>query len=178
MKAGPAGGHTRGFAPLAGDNAHSLILGSLPSVQSVEVRQYYGNPRNAFWNIMSELYGTSDELDYARRVELLTQRGIAVWDVLASSVRPGSLDADIDERTAVVNEFATFFASQPRLRRVFFNGKAAARIYRRRVLPDLTENFSYLDYETLPSTSPAYAAMSFTAKLEHWSVLRGNYDVP
>ena len=174
----PARDITEGFPPLAASGAHTLILGSLPGVQSVLARQYYGNPRNAFWRIMGELYRAHGDLEYTDRAEILGLNGIAVWDVLASSVRPGSLDADIDETTATVNDFAAFFASQPDIRRVFFNGRAAAKIYRRRVLPELPEKYLHLHYATLPSTSPAYAAMRFDAKLAQWSVIKGETDVP
>ncbi|MGO9283590.1 MAG: hypothetical protein ACLP75_11505 [Mycobacterium sp.] len=45
----------RGFPPVVSDTAELLILGSFPSVRSLAVRQYYGNPRNAFWPITSAL---------------------------------------------------------------------------------------------------------------------------
>jgi hypoxanthine-DNA glycosylase len=44
-----------GFPPVVDDAARLLILGSFPSVQSLSARQYYGNPRNAFWPITSAL---------------------------------------------------------------------------------------------------------------------------
>src|ERR1700734_1979778 len=45
-----------GFPPVVDDNADLLILGSFPSVQSLATPQYYGNPRNAFWQITGELF--------------------------------------------------------------------------------------------------------------------------
>jgi len=54
---------------------------------------------------------------------------------------------------------------------VFFNGKKAADIYRREVLPIVEKKGSEKSYRTLPSTSPAHAAISYAEKLEKWSVV-------
>ena len=82
-----------GFPPIASTDAKILILGSLPGQRSLELAQYYAHRQNAFWRIMAELFGV--EGDYANRCRQLMAHRIAVWDVLASSVRPGSMDADI-----------------------------------------------------------------------------------
>ncbi len=158
------GTSSTGFPPIAGSDARILILGSLPSRCSLEVSQYYAHPRNAFWRIMEALVGA--EGDYPARCRALTAAGIAVWDVLQSSVRPGSLDADIRLDTARPNDFAAFFDRHPGVRRVGLNGRKAEELYRRLVLPELT--LPAQELIALPSTSPAHAAMSFDKKLEIW----------
>lgn len=163
-----AGRPTTGFPPIADGRASVLVLGSLPSRRSVRERQYYAHPQNAFWRIMDCLVGAGPALPYPERVRRLTGAGIAVWDVLASSVRPGSMDADIDEATAVPNEFGRFLATHRRIRRVCFNGRKAADMFRRIVLPAEDAPWPVLEYRTLPSTSPAYASMRFEDKLAAW----------
>ena len=162
----------RGFAPIARAGAKSLVLGSLPSQMSLRNQQYYGNPRNNFWQLMGALFAAGPELPYAERAARLTACGVAVWDVLQSSVRPGSLDSAIDQKTAVANDFASFFAGHPDIRLVCFNGQKAAQLFARLVATDLDPLYGKLRYETLPSTSPAHAAMSFGQKLERWSILK------
>ena len=153
-----------GFAPVSDAEARTLILGSLPSQRSIDCNEYYAHPRNAFWPVMAELLGATGS--YEDRCRVLRQNHIAVWDVLASSVRPGSLDSDIDLATAEVNDFEAFFAGHPAIERICFNGQAAAQIFARRVALQVScENLRML---TLPSTSPAYAAMKFERKLELW----------
>ena len=43
-----------GFEAVAGPDARVLILGTLPSAVSLATGQYYAQPRNAFWHIISQ----------------------------------------------------------------------------------------------------------------------------
>ena len=160
-----------GFEPLLGRQPKVLVLGSMPSVASLEEQRYYAKPQNSFWRIMGELFAAGVDLDYSERVSKLTAMGVAVWDVLASCIRPGSLDSAIEMTSIEVNDFAGLFAEQPQLRHVFFNGRKAEQIYTRRVLPQLAVRPNAIAYHSLPSTSPAMAALSFEQKLSQWSIL-------
>jgi hypoxanthine-DNA glycosylase len=153
-----------GFAPVAKPDARILILGSLPSERSLAKGEYYAHPQNAFWAIMRELAGASG--DYRQRCAAVTAAGIAIWDVLSQSVRPGSMDADICLDSAQVNDFQTFFSQHSNLQRVLFNGKKAEQMFARFV--KTSELQTRVKFVGLPSTSPAYAAMSFADKLARW----------
>jgi hypoxanthine-DNA glycosylase len=161
-----------GFAPIVSGNASVLILGSMPSEASLLRQQYYGHPRNAFWPIMSALFGSAPELSYQRRKEILMENGIAVWDVLQSCNRLGSSDSDIELATIKINDFAGFFAKYGSIKRIFFNGGMAEKLYLKRILPALNQRFSYLEYQSLPSTSPAYAILKLEQKIEAWKVIK------
>jgi TDG/mug DNA glycosylase family protein len=168
------GERSSGFAPLARDDARILILGSLPSQRSIAADEYYAHPQNVFWRIMSALVGADGS--YSERCAALASHGVALWDVLASSVRPGSLDADIQMSTAEVNDFKQFLAAHTALERICFNGQKAARIYSKRVPEDVVD--SRIELITLPSTSPAHAAMHFDEKLELWrTALKSTFAV-
>jgi hypoxanthine-DNA glycosylase len=145
-----------------------LVLGSLPGRRSLELQQYYGAPQNAFWRIMAELTGVPADADYEARVAGLLARRIALWDVIASAHRPGSLDASIDRRSLVVNDFATFFARHQLIGRICCNGGTALSLYRSLVLPILDARARSLPVIALPSTSPAHAAMRFAEKRRRW----------
>ena len=162
---------SQGFDPIARADAVTLILGSLPSKRSIESGEYFGNPRNTFWKIMGELVDAGPQLPYALRVERMMNAKIAVWDVLRCAVRPGSLDSDIQAASARPNNFLQFFEEHSKIRRVCFNGKKAAEFYERMVPDGHAVASDMLKFLTLPSTSPAHAAMTFEKKLDHWSVV-------
>jgi hypoxanthine-DNA glycosylase len=151
-----------GLPPIAGEGAHTLILGNMLSVMSMASGQYYGNPRNAFWRITGELYGFAADDPYEHRAAALVAHGIAVWDVLKSCRRAGSLDSAVQPDSMVPNDFGELFIAQPGIRRILFNGAAAEKNFNRlvRVAPDV-------HYQRLPSTSPAQT-MRYEDKLKLW----------
>jgi TDG/mug DNA glycosylase family protein len=159
-----------GFPPVSAPDARVLILGSMPSQESLARQQYYAHPRNAFWPIVTSLLEISST-EYDERVRQAAGKGLAIWDVLRDCVRSGSLDSDIDENTAVTNDFGMFFSAHPHIGRVFFNGAKAESIYLKRVLPDLPEQAAALPMVRLPSTSAANAGMSFEQKKSAWKAI-------
>ena len=159
-----------GFPPLARPDARILVLGSMPSLESLARGRYYAHPRNAFWPIMTRLFGLRATA-WAERAEELTAHGVAVWDVLRACRRDGSLDSAIDESSIVTNDFAAFFRAHPEIRRVFFNGAKAESVYRRRVLPALGPDAAALPLRRLPSTSPAHAGLDLEQKTAAWREL-------
>ena len=154
-----------GLPPIVGDSPRLLILGNMPSVISLAAQQYYGNPRNAFWRVMGTLYGLDPDGPYEQRVAALVANGVAVWDVLRSCRRVGSLDSAVERDSMVANDFASFFQNHPSIERVFFNGGAAEANYGRLVALDVP-----VQYARLPSTSPAHA-VRFESKLASWRVV-------
>ena len=156
-----------GFEPVCGPGCRVLILGSMPSVRSLELGQYYGHPRNAFWPIMCELLEGRHIPDYARRTRMLIDHGIALWDVCHCCERETSSDARI--RNEVPNDIAAL-AARLGIERVLLNGGAAAALYRRHVRLELPS-------ARLPSTSPAYT-LRYEAKRDMWRAALTNAGVP
>ena len=165
----------RSFPPIENAGARVLILGSMPGGASLAAGQYYAHPQNLFWPIMSALLGAGPGFAYAARTRLLKANGIALWDVLESCVREGSLDSAIEEATIAVNNFAAFYRTHPRIGRVFFNGAKAEASYRRFVLPSVREIGGPREYFRLPSTSPAHAALPFDRKRDAWRIVTGSH---
>jgi hypoxanthine-DNA glycosylase len=158
----------RSFPPVADAQATRLILGSMPGKESLRQQQYYAHPHNAFWKIMGELCGAHPGLPYPQRLQALKAAHIALWDVLHTCEREGSLDSDIEAEEA--NDFASFFARHPRITQVYFNGAKAEQSFRKFVLGK--QALPPLELVRLPSTSPAHAGMRYEEKLKAWQVVK------
>ena len=157
-----------GLPPLADSGARVLLLGSMPGAVSLHQQQYYAHPRNLFWPIMANLAGFNADLPYPEKTQALINSGVALWDVIGSCQRSGSLDSAI--RDEQVNDFAGFFRCHSELAAIGFNGAKAWQSFKRYVLP-LQIVPQHISLITLPSTSPAHAAMSFDDKLAQWQQL-------
>jgi double-stranded uracil-DNA glycosylase len=149
-----------GLAPVIAPDTRILVLGSFPGAASLAAQQYYAHPRNQFWRLMSAVTNEPlADMDYDERLARLLAHQIGLWDAVAACEREGSLDAAI--RQAKANEFGVLLRHSPHLFRVGFNGKTSGKSEQR---------FSTAGFETLvlPSSSPAYAHMSFDDKLAVW----------
>lgn len=152
------------FAPIADESCRVLVLGSMPSVVSLERQQYYGHKQNFFWPMMFQLFGEVYSDDYAIKKQLLLQHHIALWDVLASCERDGSLDSNITNE--VPNEIPALLERTPSIQHLLFNGGKAFQCFKRN-FPDLLQQ---LQYQQLPSTSPAHT-MKREEKLKRWQII-------
>jgi hypoxanthine-DNA glycosylase len=153
-----------GLAPVVGPGARLLVLGSFPSVASLQAQQYYAHPRNQFWPILSAIWGLTGDgslvaLPYAERLPIVRARGLAIWDVYAGCERQGSLDSAIAH--AELNDLAGLIKQAPTLQAIAHNGGESAKHMK------ITQSLG-LPVFKLPSTSPANASWSFERKLAAW----------
>lgn len=156
------------LAAIASENAQILILGSMPGQQSLTQQQYYAHPRNAFWKIIATLFSFSPDAGYADKLLALQQHKLALWDVIQSCERQGSLDSRISNASIISNDFVDFFAQHSQIKHIFFNGSCAYQEYHKRVRPQLSKTLQSLPCTRLPSTSPAMASLTFEQKLIAW----------
>lgn len=152
-----------GFKPIIDDKCKILILGTMPSIESIKRDEYYGNKKNQFWKIVFSLYGMEVRENYEERKDFLLSNHIAVWDVLENCERDGSSDASI--RNPKINDFELLFKQYPNIKRVYFNGKKAEKLYLKLAGKEISNDVIY--QTALPSTSPANA-IKFTEKLKEW----------
>lgn len=155
--------------PVIDENTRVLIVGSMPGAKSLQKQQYYGNERNHFWGIMSELLLLPIPNTYEGKLELLRSHHIGLWDVIQSCERVGSLDANIQNE--VPNDFASLFTHYPGLRCIIFNGGKAYDVFRKKVGLNLLEDKAYYK---MPSTSPIPGRniKTFEQKVEIWKTLK------
>ena len=149
------------FPSISNKDAKVLILGTMPGIASLELNQYYGHPRNAFWKLLFTIFDEPFSTAYETRKNLVLKNKIAVWDVLQVCVREGSLDSAIEQE--IPNDFKEFLETYPKIELIVFNGQKAAKFFKQYV--SVTKDYTLV---TLPSTSPANAGVSFERKLEEW----------
>lgn len=160
------------FAPQVGACCRVLILGTVPSPRSLELRQSYGHRQNLFWPFMGELFDAGPQLPYAQRIARLQAHGVGIWDVLAQCRRRGALDSDILRASEVPNDIAGLLAAHPETGAIALNGAKAHELFRRRIVPQLpAPRLAALRILALPSTSPANASIPRATKLARWREL-------
>ena len=153
-----------GLSPIIGNEPRVLILGSFPSVISLERSGYYANPRNQFWKIMEAVCGIPETAGYQERIRFLKENHIALWDVVGGCSRTGSADASL--KNIQTNNIAGILAEHPGIQCIVLNGRTAERLFLQAFREDPV--ISSRTILGMPSTSPANAGMSLPEKVLKW----------
>lgn len=151
------------FPPIVDSNCTTLVLGSLPGEESLAKQEYYAHKQNAFWKIMFDIFKQEYSDDYSVKCRIVLDNHIALWDMIYSGTRKGSLDSDIKNETA--NDIKGFLQDYPNITKILLNGKKAEATFKK--------NFKDINVTTItmPSTSPANARMSYSEKLKVWKAV-------
>ena len=152
---------TRSFDPIVYSNTKILVLGSLPGKKSLELREYYGHPRNRLWKILAHITNNEIPQDYERKKEFLFKFNIGLWDVAHSAYRVGSLDSNIKKEHP--NDIENLLESHESIGVIGFNGKKAEKMFFK-----FFKEKTHLSYVPLPSTSPANMAINFEEMCNRW----------
>lgn len=156
------------FGAVIDKNCAILILGSVPSVKSVEGNFYYMHRKNRFWKVLSALL---DEDLYAmnndERRSALLKKHIALYDSVEECDISGSSDSKI---TNIVPADIPSLIHGTKIKHIFCNGTASYNtlIKYHPQLADIATK--------LPSTSPANAAFSLDRLIAEWRVILNHID--
>ena len=194
---------------------HTLVLGTHPSIASLSKCEMFGHTQNAFWWIAGDClgfrrqlglnaegkpykltkylrYDESHVLSYEDQLQLFTSKGFALWDIIKSCERKGSLDADI--RDEEPNDIRGFCNSHKTVKRIVLaNGGTGCTMFNRHFrdwwlsgelkpgsnaeskkafdkFAKKTNNFRDAKIEVISalSVSPAAARFSFEEKRNFW----------
>jgi hypoxanthine-DNA glycosylase len=156
-----------GFPPIIDHDSRVLILGTMPSTESLRKREYYANPRNQFWKIIYSIFGSVAETSYLAKISFIKEKQIALWDVIKHCDREGSADSKITRVSA--NDFTSLLMAYPKLKSLCFNGQKAFDTFRKEVKLDASYQVTL---RTLPSSSPANASMSIDTKIKRWAIIK------
>ncbi len=151
------------FLPIIDKESKILILGSIPGVKSLEMQQYYAHPQNQFWRIIFHLFNENYTSDYVEKLQVLKRNKIALWDVIDTCERKGSLDSEI--RNEETNDIRQLLKNYPNIKAIFCNGQKSFKN-----LQKILGKECAIPIFVLPSTSPLHT-ISFEKKLREWEIL-------
>lgn len=149
-----------GFDPIIADQPKAIILGSMPSVTSLDKQEYYGFQHNRFWKIMAA-YFHKDFTTYEDKIQCIKEHHLILWDVIGSCEREGSLDSAI--RNEICNDIIGILQRYPQIQLVICNGKKSYDLYQRHFAKQTD-----IECVCLPSTSNANRTIKETALFEQW----------
>lgn len=166
-----------GLQPLLCEEPKILILGTFPSENSLEKKEYYSNPSNRFWKVISALFSPLPYTDhwlnsYEDKKELLKQAHIALWDVYSAVKRKGSLDRNIvDKIETNCQSLIKILQENPSIEKIAFNGKEAKKTFEDNYQNKIEAAFPERDISLveLPSSSNSNRCYNDVGKLvEKW----------
>jgi len=157
--------------PIIDNQSKVLILGSIPSVESLKKQEYYGNKRNHFWTILFTIFQKDPSEDYTEKLSCLKQHHIALWDVIHSCLRAGSLDSNIQKEQP--NDLIDLLNQFPNIKFIGFNGGKSYEVFKKHIG---LEAIHPVHFMKLPSTSPVPGknVKSLEQKIEDWKIIQ-NY---
>ena len=156
----------KSLAPIIDAQSRIIVLGTMPSAESLRKTEYYANPHNQFWRVLYAVFNTEPDYSYNKKMQFLRRRRISVWDVVDICEREGSLDHNITNETA--NDFQSLFKQYKNLKLVAFNGVRAESLFRKHLGFDLPHAVKCI---RLPSTSQAHT-VPFSEKVKKWEILK------
>lgn len=150
------------FEPIYDQNSRILILGSYPSIQSVQKGFYYAHPQNRFWKILSKIL----EVDFlslspVEKKEALLKKRVALFDIVYQCEIIGSKDETL---TDVMTQDLSGLFGNTKIEKILLNGKKSYELFSK-YYPEYLSKAEYV-----PSTSSANAQYSFDALLKSWKI--------
>lgn len=146
--------------PIYNKNSQILILGSMPSIKSREVKFYYGHPQNRFWHVLEKVF----EMKIIDKKQFLLDNKIALWDVLASCEI--SLSSDSSIKNELPNNIPEILKMTD-IKIIFTTGKTAYKYYQK-----YFKDIISLPVINLSSTSPANCRRNLEELIEEYKIIR------
>jgi len=146
------------FKPILFRDTRVLILGSFPSIKSIENDFYYSHPQNQFWKIVSMVTGYPTIIK-DQRIWVLKESKWGLWDMIKQTCRESSADSSLYDEEP--NDIPSLLEEYPSIEKIAFTGRKAQQIFEL--------HFGYLSIPRvyLPSPSSAYAKM----RVEHKAII-------
>ncbi|MDP3917687.1 MAG: hypothetical protein Q8Q30_00730 [Candidatus Woesebacteria bacterium] len=161
------------FGDFVPKNAKYLMLGSFTARKNnidLSYDWFYCTKRNQFWSIIEKVYNLNLP-DKDSKMKLFTKLGIAFSDMILSCERKDNNNLDSNLTNFVYNTTAirNIFKSNG-IQKVFFSSRFVEKEFKRK-FTKIVDKFPSVEFITLPSPSPRYAAMSKEEKIKKYKEL-------
>jgi hypoxanthine-DNA glycosylase len=169
---------THPFGNFVPADAKYLILGSFTGKEAVKGAPetddaydwFYGTKKNQFWPILKKVYNRELK-DISAKQQLFTKLGIAITDIIVQCERKNDSNLDNNLINIAYNEEPIFqILKSHKIKKILFTSRFVEKKFKV-VFKDIVENFSCIQYATLPSPSPRYALMSKEEKIQKYKEL-------
>lgn len=157
-----------GFCPIIDSYSETVLLGTIPGPQSINIGEYYADPHNQFWTIIEAVFNAPISDDYMKRRQYLLERNIAIWDVLESAERLGGTDKRISNAT--INDFHIFYYKYPTIKRVILLGNTAMTYYKKGIKTGKIPRSIPFKQVQSSSGTPGKYVLGFREKVEQWKM--------
>lgn len=146
--------------PIYDRNSKVLILGTMPSTISRELKSYYAHPQNRFWKVLEKVFKTK----IIDKHEFLLKNNIALWDVIASCEIQGSSDSSI--KNVIPNDIKSLI-EKTNIKYIFTTGKTAYKLYNKYIY-----EFIKINAICLPSPSPANCKITVEEMIKEYEIIK------
>ena len=138
----------------------------MPGTKSLEEQQYYAHPQNRFWKLMELLCSCPNlhNKEYEERIKILLENNFALWDVIKSCKREGSLDSNIENE--IPNKIPALLKQYKNITTIYLNGNKAYSAFKK-YFPELLTKYQC---HKMPSTSPANAKFNLENLYDKWKL--------
>lgn len=151
--------------PIYDENSKILILGSIPSVKSRELKFYYAHKTNRFWQILENLYQTKLITNEDKK-NFLIQNNIALWDVIKECDIEASADSKI--KKVKCNNLNSII-NKSQIKQIYVTGKVALKYYNDYLFKETKIKAIYL-----PSPSAANASLKLNDLIKAYQVIKNS----
>ena len=156
----------RAFGPLYDADSVVMVLGSIPSPKSREMKFYYGHPQNRFWRVMATVLAETLPESVEEKSAMMRRHHIALWDALSECDIVGASDASI--RNPVPTDIEGLL-KKTKITRIFCTGASSYKYYEKYQYPR-----TGIHAVKLSSTSPANCAVSFERLVTEYQQIIAN----
>ena len=154
------------FGPLYAADSEVLVLGSIPSPKSREMKFYYGHPQTRFWRVMATVLAETLPESVEEKAAMMRRHHIALWDALSECDIVGASDASI--RNPVPTDIEGLL-KKTKITRIFCTGASSYKYYEKYQYPR-----TGIHAVKLSSTSPANCAVSFERLVTEYQQIIAN----